>query len=230
MGKAIVLCSGGLDSVVAAHFIKRKKGYQELKIIFFDYGQKSIAQEEKSARKCAKDLGSEFKKISLRYLGEISNSLINKKGRIKKLKKEDLIDTRDESKKWYVPCRNLVFLSYGLAIAEDLFLSKNKKFDIIAGFKNEGLDPFPDQSKEFLSNINKIAKKNCMVKLKVKAPLIEKDKEDIVALGLDLGIDLSRTWSCYLGKKKQCGNCLACMLRKEGFYWAGVKDKTKYLK
>jgi len=58
--------------------------------------------------------------------------------------------------------------------------------------------------------------------------LIEKDKEDIIILGKELGIDFKDTFSCYVGKEKHCGKCLACMLRKEGFYWSNIKDETEY--
>ena len=55
------------------------------------------------------------------------------------------------------------------------------------------------------------------------------DKEDIIKLGIELGVKFEETYSCYVGAgEKHCGKCLACMLRKEGFYWAGVEDSTSY--
>ena len=51
-----------------------------------------------------------------------------------------------------------------------------------------------------------------------------KDKEEIIRFGTKLGVDFAQTVSCYNAKKRACGTCLACMLRKEGFYWAGMED------
>ena len=63
---------------------------------------------------------------------------------------------------------------------------------------------------------------------KIIAPLIKKDKEEVVLLGKKLGVKFKETFSCYVGKGKHCGVCLACRLRQEGFYWANVRDPTKY--
>ena len=58
---------------------------------------------------------------------------------------------------------------------------------------------------------------------------IKKDKEDIVRLGKKLGVKFEDTFSCYIGVgENHCGACLSCRLRQEGFYWAGIRDPTKY--
>src|SRR3989338_6907920 len=93
----IVLCSGGIDSVVTAHYAKRKLKYKSVIVLFFDYGQKALKQERICSKRCAKNLGAKFMEIELKWLNNISNSLINKKGRIKQLKKMDLKDTKKES-------------------------------------------------------------------------------------------------------------------------------------
>ena len=58
--KAIIICSGGLDSVVTGFYAKYKLKYEELKIIFFDYGQRSLLEERKFSKICAKNLDAEF--------------------------------------------------------------------------------------------------------------------------------------------------------------------------
>jgi 7-cyano-7-deazaguanine synthase len=228
---ALVLCSGGLDSVVTAYFVKNKLKYNKLKILFFDYGQRAIKQERNASKRCAKDIGAEFEEIKLNWLGKISNSLINKSGNVKKLKKGDLKDTKEESEKYYVPCRNTVFLVYALAIAEASYIKTKEKNDIFVGFKCEGKESYPDTTKKFVEEITRLSKIGCSTKFDIKAPLIDKDKEDIVLLGRKLGMKMDKTFSCYAPKKgKHCGYCLACMLRKQGFYWANVKDSTTYQK
>lgn len=230
MKKAIILCSGGLDSFVTAYYAKMKLNYGKITVLFFNYSQRSLEAERNAAKKCAFRLKADFIGLELKEIGQISTSLINIKGNVKKLERKDLRDTKKESEKWYVPSRNLIFLSYALALAEKIYIQKKEINDIFVGFKNEGRDAFPDQSKRFLKNINSIARENCKIPFKILAPLIDKDKEDIITLGKKLNVPLEETWSCYLGEKKQCGQCLACMLRKEGFYWTNIKDSTNYLK
>jgi len=226
---AIVLCSGGLDSVTAGFYAENKLKYSKLKIIFFDYGQKSLEQERKCSKICAKKLGAEFIEIKLDWLGKISSSLINKKGKIKKLTRKDLKDTSKESEKYYVPCRNTVFISYALALADSLWAKHKEEWDIILGFKCEGKESYPDTTGEFVKQMNKLSEIGCSRKIKIIAPLIYKDKEDIIILGKKKGVDFANTFSCYSPVKgKHCGFCLSCMLRKEGFYWANIEDPTVY--
>lgn len=228
MKLALVLCSGGLDSVTTAYYVKKILKYKAIKIIFFNYVQRNLEGEEMFAKACAEEIGAEFIKIDLNWLGEISNSLINSDKKAKKLERADLKDTKEESMKYYVPCRNTIFLVHALAYAESLFIKNERRWDIFVGFKCEGKESYPDTTQAFLDSINSLGKIGCSTDFKIIAPLIEKDKEDIVLLGNKLGIDFTKTLSCYIGPKMHCGACLACKLRQEGFYWANVKDPTFY--
>ena len=230
---AIVLCSGGIDSVTTAHYVKKKLGYKGMSILFFNYRQKSISQERLAAKKCARNLDAEFIEADLKWLGEISDSLINKKGKVKRLSRKDLKNTKKESEKWYVPCRNTVFLSYAIAFAESFFIKKRKICDIFVGFKNEGKEAYPDSTKKFVNEINRLKEISSIAKGRIKAPLMNKDKEDIIRMGLKIGVNFKDTFSCYTGVSNgkgliHCGYCLACMLRKEGFYWASQEDPAIY--
>jgi len=189
MRNALILCSGGLDSVTTAHLVKKRLNYKNIKIIFFNYGQRALEGEEMFAKRCAKEIQAEFIKIDLPWLNEISSSLINSNEKVKKLEKKDLKDTKEESKKWYVPCRNTIFLAYTLALAESLYIKEKKKYDIFVGFKCEGKESYPDATEEFVEAINKLGKIGCSTDFRIIAPLIEKDKEDIVLLGGKFGMD-----------------------------------------
>jgi len=229
----IVLCSGGIDSVVTAHYAKRKLKYKGIIVLFFDYGQKALKQERICSKRCAKNLGAKFMEIELKWLNNISNSLINKTGKATRLRIKDLKDTKKESQKWYVPCRNTIFLAYALALAESLFIKDKKICDIFVGFKCEGKEAYPDTTREFVREINRLSKISCAKPFKIIAPLIKKDKEDIILIGKRLWVNFKDTFSCYIGAKnkntlKHCGYCLACRLRQVGFYWANVKDETRY--
>ena len=229
MKNAIILCSGGLDSVVTANYVKKKLKYDKLIVLFFDYGQRNVKQERKASQLCAKSLNSEFRELKLSELGKISTSMLNSKEKARKISRKNLKNTSKESANWYVPCRNTIFLIYALAIAESEFIKSKRKFEIFTGFKNEGKEPFPDATQEFVEEMNRLQKVSIDKGIRIIAPLIKMDKEDIVKLGVELGVKLENTFSCYVGAKNlHCGYCLACKLRKEGFYWAGVKDLTKY--
>ena len=230
MRKAIILCSGGLDSVTTAYHVKNSLSYNSLMILFFNYNQKSIKRERELSRKTASKLKAKFMEIKLPELSNISNSLINKKGKVAKLSLNDLKDTKSESSKWYVPQRNLTFITYALAMADSLFIKNKEKSDVFLGFKCEGSDSYPDTTKEFLSAVNTLSKVSSVSQAKIIAPLIDKDKEDIILLGKKLGINFKDTFSCYTGKNTHCGQCLACRLRQEGFYWANIRDPTEYKK
>lgn len=228
MKRAIVLCSGGIDSVVTARYVKKILNYEKILLMFFDYGQKGIIAERKCAKKCSKELDAEFVEIGLTGLKKISPSPLNTNRPISRKNGKHLNDTKKESETWYVPCRNLIFLSYAFSLAEAIKIKSGKKTEIFVGFKNDGKEFFPDASPEFLRKINLVGKTATVGKYHVLAPLIKKDKEDIILLGRKLKVDFEKTFSCYAGKAKHCGTCLACRLRQQGFYWANVKDPTFY--
>jgi len=226
MKHALVLCSGGLDSVITAHYVKKRLNYSDIKIVFFNYNQKSLIQERNCSKKCAKDISAEFIEIDLRWLGNIAKTLNNKP---KKITRKKLKDSSEESKRLYVPCRNTIFLVYCLALAESFYIKRKEKYDLFVGFKNEGKEAYPDTTPKFVSEMNRLNKLGCYENFKIIAPIIKRDKEDIVKLGIKLGVNLKNTFSCYSSiKGKHCGYCLACRLRQEGFYWANVQDPTDY--
>lgn len=228
--RAIILCSGGLDSVTALYYVKKKLNYGEIIVLFFNYSQKSLKREKRFSKLAADNVGAEFMELSLGELGKISTSLINKPGWTLDFSKKDISSTKSESGKFYVPCRNTIFLSYALALAEALYNRRKGPSDIFVGFKSEGKEPFPDATPLFLEKINSLARVSCAFPFKIRAPFIRKDKEDLIQIGEKLEVDFTKTFSCYVSDKKHCGLCLACRLRKEGFYWAGLPDPTKYSK
>lgn len=120
MKKAIVLCSGGIDSVTTAYRVKEELGYEDITLLFFNYGQRPLAHERACSQACARSLGASFQEISLPGLDKLSFSLLNKPGIPKDLSSSSLNDTSEESARFYVPARNTIFLSYALALAESM--------------------------------------------------------------------------------------------------------------
>lgn len=217
MKKAIILCSGGLDSVVSAYYAKKILKYRRLIFLFFDYNQNSLAGEMKASKKFADRLNADFIKIKINFN---DNSNLTSHNKFKKIKIKDLKNTKLESEKFYIPNRNGVFLSYSILFAEKI------NADIVVGFNSEGSESYPDATKEFVEQMNKII--GIMnIKHKIISPFINKDKDEIVKLGVNLGVKLDDTISCYVSNV-HCGTCLACRLRQEAFYWANIKDYTRY--
>lgn len=226
---AIVLCSGGLDSTVCAYYAKKELQASPLVLLFFDYGQRTVKQERKSVQSVARNLKARLLDIKLPRIPYLTGKLLTKRN-ARALSTSDLKNTQEEAAQWYVPQRNLIFLSYALSIAESLWIKTKIDYDIFVGFKHEGEEHYPDTTPAFVDAINHVKKLSSVGAFSIRAPFITKDKEDIVVLGAQLNVPLHKTYSCYIGKAKQCGACLACRLRQEGFYWANIKDTTPYSK
>ncbi|MBI2630264.1 7-cyano-7-deazaguanine synthase [Candidatus Pacearchaeota archaeon] len=228
MGNAIILASGGLDSYVLSWYVKNTLK-KEVRLIFFDYGQKALKEELFCVKQLAREMNCELKIVNLDFLGEISTSLINKN---ESNSKEDIIN-------WYVPCRNTIFLSIALAYAESLFIGKKEENDVYIGIKFEGEIRFNDTTKEYIEEMNKLAKSCTQVgEYEVFAPFIDKDKEELIQLGKKMGLKLEKSYSCYLGAGFKeivndktpihCGKCAGCLARKKGFKFSEVEDKSLY--
>ena len=251
LGKsAIILVSGGLDSVTTAYYVKKKLKYEKLLFLFFDYGQRTRKQEEYCCGENAKLLKADFKKINLEWLGEISTAFLNSKEKMPRVDKKELGNVekgREEILNYWVPCRNAVFLITALAFAESFVLQGKDKPDVFIGLKCEGRIPMKDTTTAFVEAVNKLAEEATHDGgYKVIAPLIDRDKDEIVKIGKELNVPFELTYSCYSGdkgyqrlpyqpsattKKKipiHCGKCENCQQRKKGFYWAGIEDKSIY--
>lgn len=223
--KAIALLSGGLDCTVASSVYS--KDY-EIHAITFNYGQKSFKQELTASKQICEKMGFIHKVIDLNWLSEISNSSLNTDENIPEPEYDDL-DNIEKSIKTaasvWVPGRNTVFTSIALSYAESIGASI-----IIVGWDKEEAHTFPDNSKEYLEKFNKLFEVGSPINIKVEAPLINMDKNEIVQLGAEFNAPMELSYSCYKGEDKHCGVCESCMRRKRGFQKANIKDLTEYEK
>lgn len=254
MENAIILCSGGFDSVVTAYKVKqtaKSSNSKNLKasqlqhdanliLLFFDYNQRPLQEELACVKQTAKDLNAKLKIIKLPWLGEFSTSIINNKRNFKPTTDNDLKETKKTQKdvqNWWVPARNTIFLTAALALAESIYLKTKEHYDIYIGLKDEGQVHFKDTTPEFLQKINEL-QKHATDKgdFKILAPFINKDKDELVKIGLELKVPFQYTYSCYINNGFKgnipihCGKCLNCVLRKKAFYWANEKDPSIYKK
>jgi 7-cyano-7-deazaguanine synthase len=222
---AVVLLSGGLDSATVAGFALWE-GYK-LHALTFDYGQRHRVEIE-AARGIAEVLGVESHtvfKIDLRQFGGSALTA-------------DIAVPHDRSQQdiahgipiTYVPARNLVFLSIGVALAE-----VQRCTDLFIGVNAVDYSGYPDCRPEFIDAFAKTATLATRIGVEgacpitVHTPLAGMSKAQIVALGMELGVPLDMTTSCYdpAPDGTPCGTCDSCQIRQRGFQQAGVPDPAR---
>ncbi len=222
MSKAIVLLSGGLDSTTTLA-IAKSEGF-DCYALSFDYGQKQ-SSELISAKNIAKQFGVVEHRIMSISLADIGGSALTDSNiDIPKYNESSEIPIT------YVPARNTVFLSFALAWAEVIGSQS-----IFIGVNALDYSGYPDCRPEYIKAYEvmaNLATKQSIegTKLNIHTPLIHLTKAKIITKGLSLGIDYSKTTSCYQANSdgEACGECDACVLRRNGFDEANVEDPTMY--
>ena len=220
--KCVVPVSGGLDSTVILHWAAQQD--MEVHAVSFNYGQRHFDREMECAIANCYFKSETHKKINLDFFKDIATTSALTNSDIDVAKTRDVLG--DPQTVNYVPNRNMMMLSICTAYAESLgaemVLHGSALVDSQAGFW--------DGSSEFIDAINEVNRLNRRCRIRIEAPLIDLSKEQIIKLGLDLGVDFAETWTCYEGKKKACGECTACSSRIKGFIDAGIIDPVPYAK
>ena len=225
--KAIVLSSGGLDSTTAMA-IARQQGY-EMYSLSFHYGQRH-ALELEAARKVAKALEAKEHVVINVDLAKIGGSALTDDMNVPKGRSEQ--EMHKEIPITYVPARNTIFLSYALAWAEVLGAP-----DIFIGVNAIDYSGYPDCRPEYIKAFEQMAKLATKAgvegttSIRIRAPLLNMSKAEIIRIGTALGVDYSITHSCYdpSPQGRACGQCDSCLLRKKGFEEAGIADPITYV-
>ncbi len=221
MPEAVVLLSGGLDSITALA-LAQEQGF-DCYALSLDYGQRHTA-ELAAAQRLADAAGVREHKVIQLGLGDVGGSALT----------DNAIDVPDHATSGipvtYVPARNTVFLSLALGWAEVL-----GAWDLFIGVNAVDYSGYPDCRPEFIAAFERLANLATRGgveggKFTVHAPLINLSKADIIREGIRLGIDYANTVSCYSADSdgRGCGVCDACRLRAEGFRGAGIPDPTRY--
>lgn len=220
MKKAVVLLSGGLDSATVLYFA-RSRGYKCFCLIF-DYGQRH-KREIESAKKIARAANCPYEilKINLPWKG---SALLDRKIPVSKPVASRPAELTNDIPLTYVPGRNIIFLSFALSCAEAIGAEK-----IYIGAHAQDYSGYPDCRPEFYRAFSQTAKAGTKAgtegkPIRIITPLANKDKAQIIKLGLRLGVPFELTWSCYRGRRKPCGNCDSCYFRAKGFKEAGIPD------
>ncbi|HXS50787.1 MAG TPA: 7-cyano-7-deazaguanine synthase QueC [Sphingomicrobium sp.] len=220
MTSAVVLLSGGLDSMVCAG-IARDAGYSVIALTV-DYNQRHRVELE-AARRIAEALAERHVVVPL-DLRKFGGSALTDEIDVPKDGAGEGIPVT------YVPARNTIFLSLALGLAE-----ASRAQDIFIGVNALDYSGYPDCRPEFIAGFERLA--NLATKAGVEgdeftihAPLQHMSKAEIAREAQRRGLDPALSHSCYdpLADGRHCGRCDACRLRAKGFAEAGLKDPTEY--
>lgn len=225
MNKGIILLSGGLDSVVSLAICE--KTLRVTLALTFDYGQKSFEKEALSSKKIAEFYNIEHKIIKLDWLKDITKTSLVAGEEIPNVNLSELNNeerTKESAKNVWVPNRNGLFINIAACYADSFGFDK-----IIIGANKEEAATFSDNSKDFIKNINLSLTKSTMKDIEVIAPLIDSDKDEILAKGLEVKAPLEFINSCYNKEGTHCGHCESCNRLKRALLKADADDLIKKL-
>lgn len=219
---AIVLVSGGMDSLVVAAMAKEK--HSDLSFLHLNYGQKTSHKE----RDCFDQIADHYqvdkkhqKIIDMTFLSQIGGSSLTD-SRIEVTKFEGDSNIIPSS---YVPFRNTHIIAMAVSWAEVIGAKK-----IYIGANYEDSPGYPDCRPSYYEAYNKLIKEGTKDGLiEVLTPVIMMKKSEIVKSAIQLKAPLELTWSCYARADKACGECDSCALRLRGFKEANQQDPITYI-
>ncbi|MBQ1901426.1 MAG: 7-cyano-7-deazaguanine synthase QueC [Lachnospiraceae bacterium] len=222
--RAMVLCSGGVDSTTALGMAVKKYGKENVVALSISYGQKHD-KEIQAAIDVANYYGVEQLFLDLAKIFEYSNCSLLKQSDedIPEESYSKQIDKTGGEKpvSTYVPFRNGLFLSSAssMALSKDCsVIYYGAHADDAAGFA------YPDCSEVFNKAMNEAIYEGSGHQLRIEAPFVNMNKAEVVKLGLELEVPYHLTWSCYEGGDKPCRKCGTCIDRAAAFAANGVAD------
>ena len=231
MSKKLVLSiSGGMDSVVLLHMAV-DRGFKEINLISYNYGQRHVRELDcvkyqiDAVKNKFPDVVVDHYTADVRFIQHLAptSSLTNTD-----------IDNPDISKMAgdaqpvsYVPFRNQLFNTIGCAYAE----SKGADTVWYGAAEVDSLAGYWDGSVEFVDSMNALIALNRENRIQIEAPLLTMSKEAIVKEGVKLGVDFSRTWTCYSNRKDGLADATtpSSSMRVKGFVDAGYQDPIQYV-
>lgn len=231
--KALVLNSGGCDSSTLVSLAVEKYGAENVITASLYYQQKHDKE-----LKCAQAIADYYnvrhieEDISsvMKYAGEVCSLIKGSKDElIDKSYAEQIAENGEGRVNSYVPFRNGLFLSIAAAYADSLFPGEQVEIFYGAHADDSAGNAYADCSEEFAEAMDRAINIGTYGNIHVVRPLIDKNKAEVVKLGLELGTPYHLTWSCYRGGDKACGTkCATCMDRIAAFKANGVIDPIEY--
>jgi len=218
---AIVLVSGGMDSCVTAAIAAAEN--DAIALLHISYGQRTEVRE----RKAFNDIADSYHvrdrlDVSIEYLAKIGGSSLTDAS----IEVTEANLASKEIPTSYVPFRNANMLAIATSWAEVIGATS-----IYIGAVAEDSSGYPDCRPEFYDafqqTINTGTKPDTLIK--IRTPIINLTKAEIVKKGIELNAPLHLTWSCYRNEDFACGTCDSCALRLRGFAQADAKDPVAYI-
>jgi len=219
MDRAVILLSGGMDSVTLLSYVKQRLEVARICALSFVYGQKH-SRELECAKWQAERVGvAEHRILDISFYGDLTKggSALTDRS----IEVPDLKDIKSDDRMQpptYVPNRNMVFLSLAAAFGEAQGIA-----DVFYGAQAQDEYGYWDCSQDFVRRMNEVLSLNRKGRITVRAPFAAMSKAEVVKIGLELGVDYDHTWSCYRGGVDPCGSCPSCVERNRAFADAGTE-------
>lgn len=228
--RVAVSVSGGLDSVTLLHYVAKHVSPANTFAISFDYNQRHDLELSR-AREQAQAAGlpaENYKVVDVRFLGDIAaNVSAMVKSDLEIPNVEDTLG--DPQPVSYMPMRNLIFSSLVAAFAE----SNNCEY-VALGIQETDQHGYWDTTPAFVEALQGVLDLNRKTTIQLLTPFVRMSKAEELRIGAELGIDYSKTWTCYnpLWLDKQtpvaCGKCSSCADRRNAFRSIGLEDPLQY--
>ena len=214
--KVLAVVSGGMDSVTMLHDLVAQG--HEVSVVSFNYGQRHLKELE-VAKANADKLGLKHKVIDMAFMAQLlDNSALTGDTDVPEGHYE-----ADNMKLTVVPNRNMIMASIAVGLAVN-----NGQEAVALGVHSGDHAIYPDCRPEFIKELNDVTQIANYEPVTILAPYIDKDKTSIIKRGLEIGVDYSKTWTCYKGLAKACGKCGSCQERLEAFQNNNTEDPVDY--
>lgn len=215
---ALVVCSGGLDSVVSAVYAQKVLD-MDVELIHFLYGSRAQGPEVEAVKRVADHMGVKLKLFDLPVYDKSDSPLLDPDSKVAGG------EAGAEFAHEWVPARNLLLLSVATAYAE----AKGHTV-LVLGNNLEEAGAYPDNEPEFIAKFNDLLPFAIGdgKRLEVIMPVGNMMKHEIVALGIKIGAPMHLTWSCYRAGEKHCGTCGPCYMRRTAFSINGIPEVIEY--
>lgn len=214
--KAVVIYSGGMDSFTLLNRVHRQG--LEVYALSFDYGQRHVKELHVAASVCAA-IGIPHKVVDI----SVIKSLIGGSSLTSDIEVPEGHYEEESMKSTVVPNRNMIMLSLAVGYAVSLGSSK-----VFYGAHSGDHSIYPDCRPEFVNRMNDLCAIANYQSVEIVTPYITQSKVEILADGLSMDLDYSKTWTCYNGREKSCGKCGACQERLEAFERNSLEDPMEY--
>ena len=217
---AVCLLSGGMYSSTLAYLAK-DTGYR-LICLHFNYGQRTERKELSSAQMIAALAGAEeLMEIDLSYLTRFGGSSLTDH----RMRVDQYSDGARGIPNTYVPFRNANLLSIATSCAE-----ARKAEAVFIWVHSQDYSGYPDCRPQFIDAFQELVNVGTRdeTSIRICAPFLSMNKQEILSLGLSLGVPYEHTWSCYQNEERACGVCGACHFRRSAFESLGMKDPLPY--